>query len=302
MIAETLKLIRATFPATIEIKKNIQSNLGAVLADETQIHQVMMNLCANAFQAMQEEGGLLEVTLVPFTVSTGDSSSYLDISPGKYLKLIVADTGQGMDSGTMTRIFEPYFTTKKSSGGTGLGLSTVHGIVKDHGGGIKVTSEPGEGTTFDVFFPIAETAPVCSDIAASPLPIGKERILLVDDEELILEIGREMLKGLGYQVETRASSIDALEAFRTDPTKYDLVISDMTMPRMTGERLAKEIKKFRPDIPIILCTGFSTKISPDKLTVFGVNALLMKPVRLSDLAHTVRKVLDDRGSKEKGDS
>ena len=292
VIKETLKLIGATLPSTIQIRQNIKSNLGAVFADETQIHQIVMNLCANACHSMQKEGGLLEVDIVPVAISIQDSSSFPDMSPGKYLKFIVADTGHGMDPDIMARIFDPYFTTKKLGEGTGLGLSTVHGIVKDHGGGIKVYSEPGVGTAFQVFLPLAETSSDHSTIATSPLPSGKESILFVDDEKLLLEIGKELLEGLGYLVETRASPIDAMEAFRMNPEKYDLILSDMTMPKMTGEKLAKEIKKIRPDIPMILCSGFSARISADTVTQIGIDKVLMKPITLSDLAKTVRKVLD----------
>ena len=294
VIHETLKLIRATFPSTIEIKQNIKTDLGAVFADETQMHQVIMNLFTNAYHAMQKKGGLLEVDLSPVSIRIHDSLSFPDMSPGEYLKLIVADTGHGMETDIMEQIFDPYFTTKQFGEGTGLGLSTVHGIVKDHGGGIKVYSELGVGTTFQIFLPLAEIAFDHSTIETGILPPGKECILFVDDEKLLIEIGKELLEGLGYLVETRASPIDAIEAFRMHPEKYDLIISDMTMPKMTGEKLAKEFKKIRPDIPIILCSGFSKWGSTNTLTVTGVNKVLMKPVTLSDLANTVREVLDDQ--------
>ena len=293
IVNEALGLIRATVPSTIEIVQNVQSNLGAVFADETKVHQIVMNFCTNAYQSMEKEGGVLEVALAPATISAHDASNYPDIKPGQYLKLIVSDTGHGMAPGTIARIFDPYFTTKEKGVGTGMGLSTVHGIVKDHGGSIKVYSEPGVGTTFQVFFPMADTAPDHSSLSVVDLPRGKERILYVDDEILLIEIGKELLQGLGYAVETRASAIDALEAFRIHPEKYHLVISDMTMPKMTGDQLAVEIKKIRPDIPIILSSGFSARIDSQRLARIGVSEMLMKPVTLYDLAKTVRRVLDE---------
>ncbi|MCB2148936.1 MAG: PAS domain S-box protein [Deltaproteobacteria bacterium] len=292
VIEETLKLIRATFPATIEIRQNIKSDPGAVVADETQIHQVFMNLCTNAFHSMEKEGGLLEVELVPVRIGVYDSSSYPVISPGNYLKLVVSDTGHGMDQDTLAQIFNPYFTTKKTGEGTGMGLSTVHGIVKDHGGSIKVYSRPGVGTTFQVFLPLAETDPDHSTAETRLFSSSTGYILFVDDEKQLTEIGNELLEGLGYLVETRVNPIDAINAFRMNPNKYDLIITDMTMPKMTGEKLAKAIKKIRPDIPIILCTGFSATISADTLTEIGVSQVLMKPVTSSQLANAVRRVMD----------
>ncbi|BBO68109.1 hypothetical protein DSCA_20390 [Desulfosarcina alkanivorans] len=290
---DAIKLIRATIPTTIEIRQTIKPKLGAVFADETQIHQIIMNLCTNAYHAMQKKGGLLEVDIVPVAINTQDSSNYPDMDPGKYLKLIVSDTGDGMDQDTLARIFEPYFTTKRSGEGTGMGLSTVHGIVKDHGGCIKAYSEPGVGTTFQIFLPLVETVPQGSTPEEGPLASGEECILLVDDEKLLIEIGKELLEALGYHVETRTSPIDAIEAFRVNPEKYQLVISDMTMPKMTGLKMAQRIKTIRPEIPIIICTGFSTTISTDTLAQSGINEVLMKPVTLHELSSTVRNVLDE---------
>jgi CheY-like chemotaxis protein len=255
-----------------------------------------MNLCTNAFHAMQKEGGLLEVDLGPVTIGVYDSSSYPVIRPGKYLKLMVADTGHGMDQDRLAQIFDPYFTTKKSGKGTGMGLSAVHGIVKDHGGSIKVYSRAGVGTTFQVFLPLTEkpSAPPTGETRLFSSSTGY--ILFVDDEAQLTEIGNELLEGLGYLVETRSSPIDAIEAFRMNPNKYDLVITDMTMPKMTGEKLAEEIKKIRPDIPIILCSGFGVNIDAETLAEIGVKQVLMKPVTLNHLAKTVRKVLDHEGA------
>lgn len=297
VLAETLNLVRATLPSTIEIRQHIKSDAGSLFADEPQIRQVIMNLCTNAYHAMQKDGGLLEVDLAPVAIGIYDSSVYPVIRPGKYLKLVVADTGQGMDEDVLARIFDPYFTTKKSGERTGMGLSTVHGIVKDHGGSIKVYSRPGVGTTFQVFFPLVETEAHHSTTQTGIFSSGNGYILLVDDEKQLVEIGNEMLEGLGYLVETRANPIDAIDAFRVNPDKYDLIITDRTMPKMTGERLAKEIKTIRPDIPIILCTGFSANLSTDTLTEIGINEILMKPVTLNNLANSVRKVLGDQVSR-----
>jgi len=292
IVNEALSLIRATLPTTIEITKNIPSNIGVVVANETQIHQIVMNLCTNAYQAMDTEGGSIDVELGSTFISTQDGIIYPDLDPGNYLKLIVSDTGAGIPEEIQSKIFDPYFTTKQNQKGTGLGLSTVHGIVKDHGGCIKVYSEPNKGTSFQIFLPIAEANLEKTDNSVEQLPHGTETILFVDDEKLLLEIGKELLESLGYQVETRASSIDALEAFRVQPTKYDLIVSDITMPQMTGERLAVELKLIKQDVPIILCTGFSTRLNSEKLLKIGVAKVLMKPVTINELAVNVRLALD----------
>jgi PAS domain S-box-containing protein len=293
-IKEALKLLRASIPSTIEIRQNVKSNLGTVDADLTQIHQIVMNLCTNAFHAMEKGGGQLDVDLIPVELSTCDSSVHQDIKPGQYLKLTVVDTGHGMDADTISRIFEPYFTTKGVGEGTGIGLATVHGIVKNHGGDIKVYSEPGAGTTFQIFFPLIESRAEKTIEASGFLPKGFEQVLFVDDERSLIDIGKKLLEGLGYKVETRTSSYDALEAFRIQPNKYDLIITDLTMPKMTGEKLSEEIMKIRPDIPIILFTGYSNKITPENAIKIGINKILMKPLNLHELANMVRKVLDEK--------
>jgi two-component system, cell cycle sensor histidine kinase and response regulator CckA len=293
VVGEALNLIRATVPSTIEIFQNIGENIGIVFADETQIHQVVMNLCTNSYQAMKKEGGRLEVDLLPVIITDKDALNYPDMNPGPYLKLAITDTGCGMEPDKVSKIFDPYFTTKPVGEGTGLGLSTVHGIIKDHGGIIKVYSELDKGTTFQIFLPVADAEAYHSIISEGPLPKGNETILYVDDEKFILDVGNELLTGLGYAVETRASSIDAYEAFRINPMKYDLVISDMTMPKLTGANLALKILEIRPDMPMILCTGFSTRLNADRLKKIGVKTILMKPVTLNELAVTVRRVLDE---------
>jgi two-component system cell cycle sensor histidine kinase/response regulator CckA len=296
VIGETVKLIEATFPATIDIKHHIAPHAGNLFADETQIHQVLMNLCTNAYHSMQKEGGLLEVELAPATIGTFDSSSYPILNPGKYLKLVVADTGHGMDQDLLDQIFDPYFTTKKSGVGTGMGLSTAHGIVKDHGGSIKVSSRPGIGTTFQVFFPIAEAASQRPAAESGRFSSGKGSILLVDDETPILDSGKAFLEDLGYEVDVSTCPVDALELVQTNPDKYHLVITDMIMPKMSGENLAKAIKKDRPDIPILLWTGYSENINADTIAEAGVSEVLLKPITLSHLANTIQKVLNDHAS------
>ncbi|MCM2284600.1 MAG: PAS domain S-box protein [Desulfobacula sp.] len=294
VIMESVDLIRASIPSTIEIKRDIKPNLGLVLADETMIHQVIMNLCTNAYHAIEKKGraGTLEVLLERITITNKDCLSFPELIPGRFLKLIVADTGHGMDKETITRIFDPYFTTKASGEGTGLGLSVVHGIIKSHGGAIRVYSELDVGTTFHVLFPMEETTSEEPAQTFESLPNGNECLLLVDDEELLLNLGKEFLEGLGYQVETRASSIDALEAVRARPEKFDLIVSDLTMPHMPGDIFAKEVKKLRPNLPVILCTGYSDRIDQDMFREIGIKDFLMKPVLLHELAASVRKILD----------
>ena len=292
VVKEALDLIRATIPSSIIIEQDITANLGFVLADETMIHQVIMNLCTNAFHAMDAHGGTLNVLLVNSDIGKNDRQKFPELDTGKYVKLVVGDTGHGMDEETKNRAFDPYFTTKKSGEGTGLGLSTVHGIVKEHGGTIKLFSEVNIGTTFQVFFPLEESEMESSQEIIRDMPRGVENILLVDDEILLLNLGKELLEGLGYKVQTRASSIDALEAFRARPHNYDLIISDLTMPHLNGDVLAKEVKRLRPEIPIIICTGYSTKINEQKYRDIGINAVLMKPVTFQEMADAVRKSLD----------
>lgn len=292
IIKEALSLIRASIPSNIDIHDHVKPELGAVLANQTQIHQVIMNLCTNAYHAMQGEGGSIDVDLKSVTVDPMDTAIYPELTPGRYLKLSVRDTGHGMDAAILERIFEPYFTTKHADQGSGMGLATVHGIVLDHGGAIKVYSEPGKGTIFHIWFPSVEKMMEDPPVASAPLPIGNETILLVDDEPVLTDIGKLMLEKLGYRVETVNDASDAVDLFCREPDKYQLVISDMTMPKMTGDRLADQIKKIRPATPIILCTGFSEKIINRSLSDLGADGLLMKPIAVHDLAHLVRQVLD----------
>jgi len=292
VVTETLKLLRSSFPATIEIRTRLTTT-APVLADFTHIEQVIMNLCTNAYHAMREQGGVLEVRLEELMLDDEAFAHQLDISLGPYLSLTVLDTGRGMDKAVRDRIFEPYFTTKRTGEGTGIGLTVVHGIVKSYGGAITVESEPGRGSIFQVLLPRLKGAVVEEEHKKVVLPPrGTERILFVDDEPALVNIGRRMLEDLGYEVVTSTSGIETLSTFRRQPENFDLVITDMTMPKMTGDRLATELLGIRPGIPIILCTGFSERITGEKAKEIGIRKFVMKPLLMNDLAEAVREVLD----------
>jgi two-component system cell cycle sensor histidine kinase/response regulator CckA len=296
IVKEVLKLIRASLPATIEICGNNLNNDAVVEADPIQIHQVMMNLCSNAHHAMRETGGKLEVSLVTCDIDSGKAAQLGGIKPGAYLELRISDTGHGIPREYIDRIFDPYFTSKEKGEGTGLGLAVVHGIVSSHGGAISVESQIGEGTTFHIYFPKRmQDAP--ADERSQPITpnsyTGHERILFVDDEPALVEIGQEILATLGYQVETTTSSMDAIERIRTAPDQFDLIISDLTMPKMTGEGLAREAMRIRPDLPVILFTGYSDIMSRERFAALGIKDCLMKPLTRKDLAKSIRRVLDE---------
>ena len=293
VIKEALKLLRASIPASIDIIDKVNDDCHPVMGDATQIHQVIMNLGTNAYQAMQEKGGKLEVKLSEVDVGYDKTIKKIGMQPGRHLQLLVTDEGCGMDAAVLDRIFEPYYTTKEQGKGTGLGLSVIHGIVKNHRGDITVTSSPGKGTTFKVYLPIIEDG----DIAAEFEPDngaakGNERILLVDDEEQIVSMEQQMLENLGYEVTARTDSTEALREFSEKPQNFDLVITDMTMPHITGDELAKKLLDIKPDIPVILCTGFNEDITEEKALAMGIQKFIMKPVIQNDLASTIRTVLD----------
>jgi PAS domain S-box-containing protein len=292
IVKEALKLLRASIPMTIEIRQNINTEETTILADPTRIHQVLMNLCTNAYHAMRENGGVLDVQLETVEIDAGLVKKNPELHEGTYLRLTVSDTGHGMDQATLARIFEPYFSTKSKEEGTGLGLAVVHGIVTSLGGVISVQSNLGAGSTFHVYFPLAERHAVQEPSTSKPLLRGTERILYVDDELPIAHLGRRILESLGYDVTSRSSSVDALETFRTRPEKFDLVITDQTMPNMTGIKLARELMRIRPDIPVILYTGFDESITPELAKQSGIREFLMKPVAKDELASVIRKVLD----------
>ncbi len=296
VIKEALKLIRSAIPASIEIKQNIINPSGLIKADPTQIHQIIMNLATNAFHAMEEKGGQLKVSMKEVQLGRYDLIDP-DMKPGLFACITVRDTGKGMDKFLTQKIFDPFFTTKKKGRGTGMGLSVVYGIVQSMGGTINAYSEPGKGTVFNVYLPvITDSFEQPEQVANEVIPGGTEHILLVDDEEAILKMEKQMLERMGYHVTSRVSSLEALEAFGDDPDKFDLIISDMAMPQMSGNKLVKELRKIRPNIPILLCTGFSEKI-PEKLAAeIGIKDILLKPVIMKDLSIMIRKVLDAESS------
>jgi PAS domain S-box-containing protein len=292
-VKEALKLIRASVPATIEMDPMIQSN-GYALADPTQIHQIVMNLCTNAAQAMKDNGGILEVHLTDTTLDHGDNRKYYpDAEPGEYIRLTVSDQGDGIDAQYLHRIFDPFFTTKKRGEGTGMGLSVVHGIVKSCGGFIYVNSQLGEGTTFEILIPAQEHTAARPTIQKKPIPTGSESILFVDDEVMIVDIAKKMLQTLGYRVIARTSAIEALEAFKNNPENFDLVVTDLTMPKLTGLDLAEKIFQIRPGFPMVLCTGFDITIDETKIAERGFLGIVYKPILRRDMAIVVRTALDD---------
>lgn len=293
IVQESLKLMRASLPATIDIRSHIGENLHPILANPTQLRQVIMNLCTNAAYAMREKGGILEITLKELEPDVGFLADK-DLDPGLYQLLSVSDTGYGIPAEIIQRIFEPYFTTKKTGEGSGIGLAVVHGIVKGHGGEIIAHSEPGKGATFNIYFRITgeKRLPHQDASPAEAIPRGNEKIIFIDDENDLAEIGGRLLASLGYQVVSATSSLEALEIFRADPSGFDLVISDQTMPNLTGLQLAGLLKQIRPNLPVILCTGFSESIDEMNFKSQGVSGLLMKPIGRKEIARVVRKVLD----------
>jgi len=290
ILTDALKLLRASIPKTIEIQMNISSD-ATVSADPTQIHQVLMNLCTNASHAMQENGGVLEVSLSDVMIDADFAARNPETAKGSYLRIRVSDTGCGMTRESMERIFNPFYTTKARGKGTGMGLAVVHGIVKSHGGTVDVSSEIGQGSVFDIYLPTIERFERLENHAEKAIPTGTERILFVDDEDFIVDLGKQILEELGYQVTASSSSVEALELFKRKADTFDLVITDMTMPRMTGEKLAKEFMKIRADIPIVICTGYSETLTEESAKSIGIKEYAMKPLVKRDLAKIVRKVL-----------
>ncbi|MFP4307590.1 MAG: ATP-binding protein [Desulfococcaceae bacterium] len=291
ILKEALHLLRASIPSSIDIRRHIDAHCGAVLGDPSQIHQIVMNLCTNAYHAMQPGGGRLGVGLEEVDISASDADENLNLSPGRYVRLTVSDTGGGIPPVDLERIFEPYYTTKEQGKGTGLGLAVVHGIARRSGGTVTVYSEVGKGATFHVFLPriSSEAAPVSG--VEQPLPTGNERILVVDDEAPITGMLEQMLTRLGYTVTVRTQSQDALNLFRKNPDRFDLVLTDMTMPGLDGVQLTRALLEQRPGLPIILCTGFSESVSEEEARAAGVRAYLMKPVVRSQLARAIREAL-----------
>jgi PAS domain S-box-containing protein len=291
IIREALKLLRPSLPSTIEIRQRIQSD-ACVMADPTQIHQILMNLCTNAEHAMRERGGMLEIVLEEVRIEADGARRYPGLGAGRHIRLAVSDSGCGMAPQVRERIFEPFFTTKEKGEGTGLGLSVVHGIVKSCGGHIDVDTAPGRGASFRILLPVAEgpAAESCPEPAGA-LPCGAGRILLVDDEPSLARAIAMLLEDQGYRVSVLTRSPEALELFRAKPDSFDLVITDLTMPKMDGKGLAEEIRALRPQVPIILCSGFLHGLSEEKVLKLGIQAFVQKPILRAQLLETVRRVM-----------
>ncbi|NOY69521.1 MAG: PAS domain S-box protein [Deltaproteobacteria bacterium] len=296
IVDDVVGLMRASLPSLIDIRKNISKPEGKVMADQGQIHQVLMNLCTNAGQSMEENGGVLvlgvdEVNITSHAITTGSN-----LNPGKYVRITIRDTGCGIQEGVMKKIFDPYFTTKPRGNGTGLGLSVVQSIIQKHGGAITVSSMPKSGSTFTVYLPTIDVVGSPVNQIAKPddkrLPKGSESILIADDETAIVETEGELLSRLGYRVKTAGSGKDALLLFKANPDHFDLVVSDMTMPDMAGDELAARLMNIRPDFPVVLCTGYTTRMNEEEARKKGIKAFLYKPVSITRLARTIREVLD----------
>lgn len=294
ILNEVVRFSKAALPSTINIKTFIDHKCRPVSADSTQIHQVAMNLITNALHAMEEKGGVLSISLDEVSLSPLAASD-LSLEPGLYVRLTVTDTGYGIDPNIQEKIFDPYFTTKENGKGTGIGLAVVHGIVKSHGGSIELKSSPGQGAMFVIYLPclMEEKAETKRDSFA-PISGGNEKILVLDDEETIARMVRQMLERLGYSVTVRTSSIEALQLFKDDPDRFDLIITDMTMPNMTGDKFSAEIKRIRRNMPIIICTGFSEKMDADKARILGIDGFVFKPILQNELAEKIRDIFDKK--------
>ena len=297
LLNECMVLLKAFMPPTIDLRLEICAESGLVMADPTQIHQVIMNICTNAEHAMRGKNGTLRITLEAVDLDEEDAYAHPDLKPGRYSRLSVADSGSGMDPSVVKRIFDPFYTTRQQSGGTGLGLSMSHGIVKRHGGAIIVESKPGHGTVFYVLLPCAHVVkdPLCMEPSGS-IPRGNERILLVDDDENVLYAEKRLLERLGYDVVSCNISLDALKRFKADPDSFDLLVTDQMMPFMTGMELAGKIIELRSDIPVILCSGFDddsvSNLSPDKIKAAGIGGFIAKPFTRHEVGEMVRQLLD----------
>ncbi|SHO53507.1 CheR family methyltransferase [Desulfopila aestuarii] len=291
---EAIKLLRSTLPSSITIEQDIDHDAGVILADPTQFQQILINLCTNAFHAMEAKGGTLRVSVHKKTVTEEDTDNSSRLRPGKYVQVSIRDTGTGIAPEIMEKIFDPYFTTKEVGKGTGMGLAVVLGIVQSSGGYILCDSKPGEGTVFHILMPIVEGSAVEDKNVTEVIPKGNERILLVDDEEMLNVVNKRILEKLGYQITAMNDSLQALNVFRCQPDAFDLVITDQTMPNMSGADLSCNLLKTRPDIPIILCTGYSSLISEEQARIMGIKGFIMKPFTKRDLGNVVRMVLNNR--------
>ena len=294
VVRDALSLLSSTIPSTIEIRRSIGDKPCIINADLTQMHQVLINLCTNAAQAMGEKGGLLDVRLSAVDIPNAALPGIADLKPGSYIDLAVSDTGHGIDPAIIDRIFDPFFTTKGAGRGTGLGLSVVYGVVKNHDGAVSVSSQPGEGAAFHIYIPRADLPEQAGDVPVSAsIPTGSERILFVDDEQLLVDFAMRMLFSLGYEVTAMTDSEEAFRTFQDNPGSFDLVITDMSMPHVTGIELARRIMEIRPKMPVILCTGYNEYITEEKANRQGIRAFVMKPFSKRELADVVRKILDN---------
>jgi len=294
LVQEALGLIRGTLPATILLQQDVGKDVGTVLTSITEVHQIILNLCANAAHAMREVGGTLDIRLDTVEGQGHPMSQHPVLRPGSYAWLSVRDTGHGMPPDVIEYIFEPFFTTKEVGEGTGMGLAVVHGIVTHHGGAVTVHSTPGQGTTFDIYLPRVAEAATTNAALPEPIVPGKGRVLYVDDDTSLAHLGHAMLTPLGYEVVACTSGYEALHVFLQTPQSFDLVITDQTMPHMTGETLVRALRRIRPDIPVILCTGYSSGINTDKARTQGIEAFLMKPLSIDTLAPTIQRLLARR--------
>jgi PAS domain S-box-containing protein len=291
VVTEALRFLRASCPSTIEIRHALDPSVGTVLADPTQVHQVLLNLGTNAVHAMRETGGVLEMGLEAVDVDAAFAPSR-ELKPGRHVRLTVSDSGYGMTPEVMERIFDPFFTTKPAGEGTGMGLAVIQGIVTNHGGAITVKSAPGRGATFEVYLPQVDMPVEEPSTPATAATGGARRILLVDDEVAVAQVGQEILRALGYAVRACTNPVEALEIFRAAPQHFDLVITDQTMPAMTGDKLVPELRRVRPDIPLILCTGYSHTLSEEQARAIGVDAYLLKPLLAADYDRAIRQALE----------
>lgn len=294
IIKEAVQFLRATLPSTIRIRECYYSSPCNIMADQIQIHQVMMNLCSNAAHSMHEKGGVLEVSLQDIYLEEEINFQH-KLWPGEYVRLSIRDTGHGIDPVILGRIFDPYFTMKGTGEGTGLGLSVVYGIMKNHGGSVTIESELGKGTVVHAYFPVFDRLDIVDEVAAPDIQRGSEQILFVDDEEPIVKLQKEILEYIGYKVYATTSVHDALEEFKKNAHSFDMVITDQTMPSMTGLKFADELIKIRADVPIILCTGFSAELTPEKVKGRGIRKIVYKPLSIHDWAQIIRGALDDNG-------
>jgi len=292
-VKEAMKLLRQTLPSTIEIRAEVEGDCPKVAANSTQIHQVLLNLCTNAAHALKEGGGVLEVRLDHVLVTPELARRSTELKPGDFVRLSVRDTGVGMSAATLERAFEPYFTTKPTGEGTGLGLAVVRGIIRSHGGAIDIESQLGKGTTVDVYFPVVvRTMTERPPPGPSSAPRGRERVLVVDDEPLVARVHKRLLASLGYDVQVATSSEEALSVLQSNPARFDLLFTDQTMPGLTGVELARQVRTFLPKLPIVLCTGFQEWINARQVQQLGVSEIVDKPTSRDDLAAAIRRALD----------